>query len=93
MDEESLKEALFDAIAAGRDSLRVAYGEPKPESGASFDVRFTLVLDEPTRLALHAEHKRRDVSVPRLVKQYVRECFYECLSDEKIAESELRAAA
>jgi hypothetical protein len=93
MDEESLREALFDAIAAGRNSLRVAYEQPKPETGATFSIKFILTVDEKVRQALHAEHKRRDISVPMLVRRYVQECFRECLADEEIAEPELNAAA
>jgi predicted HicB family RNase H-like nuclease len=92
MDEQTLREEIYDAIAAGRNSLRVAYEQPKPETGATFSVKFVLTVDEKVRQALHAEHVRQDVSMPRLVRRYVRECFYECISDEKIAEPELKAA-
>jgi hypothetical protein len=93
-DNGDLRERIYDAIAAGgQDSLRIAYEQPRPESGATFSVKFVLAIDEPTRLALHAEHKRRDISVPMLVRRYVQECFRECLADEEIAEPELNAAA
>jgi hypothetical protein len=84
MDEETLREEIYDAIAAGRSSLRVAYEQPKPETGATFSVKFVLTVDEKVRQALHDKHLKDDCSVPMLVKNYIRECFEECIEDDVV---------
>jgi hypothetical protein len=90
-DDESLKEAIYDIIAAARSSLRVSYAKPRPESGSTFDVRFTLNVDAKTGDLLRALAHKQACAAPKLVQRFITQCFAECLAvDEEV---EVKAVA
>jgi hypothetical protein len=90
-----LIDAIFDAIADGRNSIRVAYNkDAAPENGASFYVSFLVNVDADTHKLLGTVAKKKEYSVPSLMRRYVKACFQMCiLADDEDVEPELKEAA
>lgn len=88
IDEDLLRDVLYDAIAAGRHSLRVAPTKTATEDGETFFVSFLMNIDSKTLDLLGAVAKKKERSVPKLLRRYALECFKTCICDEEMAEAE-----
>ena len=92
---DGLLDRIYDAIAAGRRSLRVGNAKPATEGATTFFVSFLLTLDNDTHEVLRKVADGKQRSAPRLLKRYIKDGFRECFEDERVADKddELKEAA
>jgi hypothetical protein len=92
-EEDLLRDILYDAIAASRNSIRVTYTKPISEDVTTFYVSFLMSVDAKTHQLLCASAQKKERTVPKLLRRYAVACFRQCICDEEVAESELKDAA
>jgi hypothetical protein len=76
-----LRDTIYDAIAEGRHSIRVA-GANLAEDAAEFEVTFKIKVDRETYALLTANADHQERSVTKLMRRYAKDCFYQCIAEE-----------
>jgi hypothetical protein len=97
-EEDLLRDVVYDAIAAGRNSIHVAYNraadKPAPDDAATYYVSFLLCVDGKTHRLLHDAAAKKERSVVKLVRRYCLSCFRFCIAEvDEEDEEELKDAA
>jgi hypothetical protein len=76
-----LRDAVYDAVAAGRHTLLVGEPNTAAEERVTFPVTFEIGLDRATYdlVAKTADHQKR--SVRRVMRRFARDCFHQCIAE------------
>lgn len=93
IDEDLLRDVLYNSIAEARHTLRVAPTTKATENGKTYFCSFLMNVDSKTLDLLGAIAKNKERSVPKLLRRYVKECFHACICDEETSEAEPKIAA
>jgi hypothetical protein len=82
-----LRDAVYDAIAAGRHTLLIDEANTSAAERVTFPVTFEISLDRATYdlVAKTAEHQKR--SIRRVMRRYARDCFCQCIAEGEPAEA------
>lgn len=92
MDEQTLAENLFDAIAASRFSIRVRSTKPTAENAETFVVSFLMNVPAETHEALCAAARVKQRTVASLLRRYVVAAFKFFIEADDDEEEEKEAA-
>jgi hypothetical protein len=92
-DGKNLRDILYDSIAAARTTIRVGNAKSTAEDTTSFFVSFVMQLDNQTYRRLCDVADKRERSMPRLLRRYIKEGFKECLADEELDDDEAQKQA
>jgi hypothetical protein len=81
-DTEYLVDTVWDAIAAGRKTIRVGNAKPEKDNATTFFVSFLINIDNKTYEKLHAVADKNERSVPKLLRRYIGLGFRDCFSED-----------